>query len=167
MHIDDDHLYHGAALTQIAEHPAFTAINAFKDATNISRSAFRVNDDIAVYFKYATKPKPPYDEFVFTFSTDNLDEVHRIAQLVPRKTFLALVCVLARHICCLPYDQLVVLLKRRTKDVGYDEDQYTILVTLDEGKSFRAYVNKSGKKKTMLGKPIVISRNKFPNQLFE
>jgi len=167
MHIDDDHLYHGAALTQIAEHQAFTAINAFKDATKISRSAFRVNDDIAVYFKYATKSKPPYGEFVFTFSTENLDEVHRIADLVPNKTYLSLVCVSARHICCLQYHQLVMLLKRRKKDVGYDEDQYTILVTLDEGKSFRAYVNKSGKKKTVLGKPIVIPRNKFPNQLFE
>jgi len=118
MHIDEDHLYHGAAITQIAEHRLFTAINAFKDADNISRSAFRVNDNIAVYFKYATKPKRPHDEFVFTFTTDNLDEIHRIAELVP-KTFLALVCVEARHICCLPYDKLVALLKRRTKDIGY------------------------------------------------
>ena len=106
MHIDDDHLYHGAAITQIAEHRLFTAINVFKDADDISRSAFRVNDDIAVYFKYATKPKRPHDEFVFTFTTENLDEIHRIAKLVP-KTFLALVCVKARHICCLPYDKLV------------------------------------------------------------
>lgn len=30
MKIHDDHLYHGAALTQIAEHPLFIAINALK-----------------------------------------------------------------------------------------------------------------------------------------
>jgi len=53
-----------AAITQIAAHRLLTAINAFKDADNISRSAFRVNDDIAVYFKYATKSKRPHDEFV-------------------------------------------------------------------------------------------------------
>ena len=165
MHIDDNHLYHGAAITQIAEHPSFTAINAFKAADNISRSAFRVNDDIAVYFKYATKLKPPHDEFVFTFTRDNLDEIHRTAELVP-KLFLAVVCVKVRHICCLPYDKLVALLDRRTKDIGYEEDQYTVLVTLEEGKSFRVYLNKSGRKNRMLGKPVVISRSKFPNQLF-
>ena len=166
MHIDDNHLYHGAAITQIAEHPSFTAINAFKDADNISRSAFRVNADIAVYFKYATKPKRPHEEFVFTFTTDNLDEIHRTAALVP-KTFLALVCVKARHICCLPYGKLVELLNRRKKDIGCEEDQYTVLVTLKEGKSFRVYVNKSGRKNLALGKPMIVSRNKFPSQLFK
>ena len=165
MYINDDHLYHGAAITQIAEHSLFTAINAFKDADNISRSAFRVNDDIAVYFKYATKPKRPHDEFVFTFTTENLDEIHRIADLVP-KTFLALVCVKSRHICCLPYGKLVELLNRRTKDIGYEEDQYTVLATLEEGKSFRVYVNKSGRKNRILGKSLIVSRNKFPNELF-
>ena len=59
MKINDDHMYHGAALTQIAEHPQFTAINAFKHANRPSRSAFRINDDIGVYLKYASKPKGP------------------------------------------------------------------------------------------------------------
>ncbi len=30
MTIHDDHMYHGAALIQIAEHPQFTAINSLK-----------------------------------------------------------------------------------------------------------------------------------------
>jgi len=30
MNIDDNHMYHGAALIQIAEHPQFTAINSLK-----------------------------------------------------------------------------------------------------------------------------------------
>jgi len=29
MRINDDHMYHGAALTQIVEHPTFKAVNAF------------------------------------------------------------------------------------------------------------------------------------------
>jgi len=37
VHIDDDHMFHGAALTQIAEHPAFTAINSFEDNGDKSR----------------------------------------------------------------------------------------------------------------------------------
>jgi hypothetical protein len=45
MKINDDHMYRGAALTQIAEHPRFTAINAFK----FSRSAFKANDGIGIY----------------------------------------------------------------------------------------------------------------------
>ena len=69
-------------------------------------------------------------------------------------------------LCCLPYNKLLALLKRRAKDIGCEEDQYTVLVTLEEGKSFRVYVNKSGRRNRMLGKPFVISRNKFPNQLF-
>ncbi len=165
MKIKDYHLFHGAAIAQIAEHRSFTAINPFEDAAKISRSAFRVNNDIAVYFKYATKPTPAFAEFVFTFTSRNLDEIHRVAALVPR-TMLALVCVKARHICCLPYDKLVALVDRRAGDVGHGEDSYTVLVTLAEGKAFRVYVNKSGRRKTMLGSAIVVPRNSFPNALF-
>lgn len=165
MHIHDDHLYHGSALTQIAEHPQFTAINVFKDADNVSRSAFRVNDNIGVYFKYATKPKRPFDEYVFTFTRSNIKEIDRIAELVD-DLFLALVCVKDRHICNLPYETFCTLLEWRQDAYGGEEEQYTILANLPEGKSFRVYINKPGKKKTYLKKQIVINRNKFPNQLF-
>ena len=43
MEIREEHLYHGAALNQIAEHEQFTAINTLKITANESRSAFRVN----------------------------------------------------------------------------------------------------------------------------
>lgn len=52
------------------------------------------------------------------------------------------------------------------KSAGIEEEQYVILVTLDEGQSFRVYINAAGKKKTMLGKPTIVARNKFPNALF-
>ena len=57
MRIHDDHMYHGAALTQIAEHPAFTAINAFEDKGTKSRCAFRINTAIGAYIKYSSAPK--------------------------------------------------------------------------------------------------------------
>ena len=165
MKINDDHMYHGAALTQIAEHPQFTAINAFKTAGAISRSAFRINADIGVYLKYATKPKAPYGEYVFTFSADHLAELKSLRKN-SNSAFLALVCVKAREICCLHYDQLMQLIDARTKAKGSPEDQYTILATIPEGKSFRVYVNAPGKRKTMLGKPIIVPRRSFPNIMF-
>ena len=67
MKINDDHMYHGAALTQIAEHEQFTAINAFEHGGKTSRSAFIVNHDIGVYLKYAGKPVGRYKEYQFTF----------------------------------------------------------------------------------------------------
>lgn len=60
MKITDEHLYHGAALTQIAEHPSFTAINGIRIGGKLHRSAFRINDSIGVYFKYASKPTPAH-----------------------------------------------------------------------------------------------------------
>ncbi len=62
MEIREEHLYHGAALNQIAQHKQFTAINALKLKTRTSRSSFRVNDDIAVYLKYCNKPKGRFRE---------------------------------------------------------------------------------------------------------
>jgi hypothetical protein len=93
--VNDDHIYHGAALTQIAEHPQFTAINAFKTPGGISRSAFKINDDIGVYLKYATKPKPPHSEYQFTFRKDHLKELQDIAEKVSQ-VHVALVCVAAK-----------------------------------------------------------------------
>lgn len=165
MKINDDHLYHGAVLTQIAEHDQFTAINALKVNGDRSRSAFRVNDDIGVYLKYATKPTESFNEYPFTFNRQHLEELAAVADMVQR-VFLALVCVKARQICLVKYGQLETLVKRRSKDKGADEDQYTLLATLPEGGKFRVYVNAPGRRKTMLGKPILVARNAFPDRLF-
>lgn len=63
MRIQDEHLYHGAALNQIAEHKEFTAINAFKLKGKTSGSAFRINDSAVVYLKYAKAPNKSYSEY--------------------------------------------------------------------------------------------------------
>jgi len=165
MKIHDDHLYHGAALTQIAEHPQFTAINALKIAGKTIHVAYRIHDDISVYFKYATKPVPRFQEYIFTFTTDHIKELSQIAHATP-KTFIALVCVKDREICCLPYSDLQKLIARREKALGASEDVHTILVTVPKGKSLRVYVNAPGKKKTILGEELVVSRNAFPGGIF-
>jgi len=165
MNIKDDHLYHGAALTQIAEDKRFTAINVLKVKGKPSRSAFQVNDDIAVYLKYASKPVGAFDEYVFTFNTANLAELNDINE-AGDDLHLALVCVKAREICCISYTKLIAMIGSRRKAAGTAEDQYVILVTLEEGESFRVYINAPGKKKTTLSKPLIVARNKFPNALF-
>lgn len=165
MKIHDDHLYHGAALTQIAEHPQFTAINALKVDGKPIHVAYRINDDISVYFKYASKPTPRFQEYIFTFTTDHIKELSKIAKATP-KTFIAMVCVKDREICCLPYSELLKLIAKREKELGDTEDTHTIVVTVPKGKSLRVYVNMPGKKKIILGKEIVVNRNAFPSGIF-
>ena len=120
MTIDDEHMFHGAALIQIAEDPQFTAINSFKLPSGVSRSAYRINDDIGVYLKYANKPTPAYQEYGFTFQQQHLDELAEIAKMTER-VFAALVCVKARQICCLSYGQLTKLIDARKNAKGADE----------------------------------------------
>ena len=136
MRIDDDHLYHGAALIQIAEDPHFTAINSMKLASGISRNAYRINADLGVYLKYASKPTPSHGEYVFTFLRTHLDELAAIAEVTAR-SFVALVCVRDREICCLPYPDLKGLIERRRSAKGVSEDQYSVLVTAPPRSKFR------------------------------
>ncbi len=166
MHIDDDHLYHGSALIQIAEHRQFTAINSLKVNGKVVRAAYKINDHIAVYLKYAAKPHGPYKEYVFTFLTDHLKTIESISR-ANTKTFVALVCVKGRQICCLTAEQLTNFVQSRKAEAKKAEDQYTILVTMPKGKSMRVYVNQPGKKKFMLSeKPLIVSRSEFPDALF-
>ena len=164
MKIHNDHMYHGAALTQIAEHPQFTAINAFKVSSVTSRNAFKVNDDIGIFLKYATKPKLPFHKYIFTFKESNLEEIASLkanASLM----FLALVCVEDKEICCLPHAKFQELIDVRKEAKGSSEAQYTVVTTVRRGKSFRVYVNMPGQKKTTLSE-MIISRNDFPGAIF-
>jgi hypothetical protein len=104
MKINEDHLYHGAALTQIAEFPTFKAINAFEIGGEKSRSAFIVNHDTGVYLKYATKPNPAFKEYVFTFTQANLDELGKLKAQHP-SLFIVLVRYGAKEICTLTLEK--------------------------------------------------------------
>jgi hypothetical protein len=165
MKIDDDHMYHGAALIQIAEHPQFTAINSFKGKLADHENTYRINSDIAVYLKYAGKPNKAHSEYVYTFNKSNLAELDAIAK--NGKLFLALVCVKAREVCCLSYDQLLILIRRRQKAAGKVEDHFVLLVTAQKNAGLHVYVNAPHKKNTKLGKDIIVSRNAFPDNLFK
>ena len=165
MKINKDHMYHGAALTQVAEHHSFKAINAVRsDEGVVSRSAFLINTDVGLFLKYATKSKGRFKEFVFTFHTEHLEELENLKKKT-KKVYISLVCVAASQICCLPYEIFLKLIAARKRSKGIDEESYTILVTVPAGKSFRAYVSPAGKKKVALGTEI-ISRDDFPDMLF-
>ena len=112
MHIDDDHMYHGAALIQIAEHEQFTAINALTLGKKPVSNWFKINDHIAVYFKYAAEEKKPYGEYVFTFKSEHLRTIRAIAGVHDR-VVIALVCVEAREICAITADDLAAMIAER------------------------------------------------------
>lgn len=165
MKLHDDHLYHGAALIQIAEHKKFTAINALKIGKDKYTNAYRINNDVAIYLKYATNPNKAHAEYVFTFHKDHLESLREISKH-SKTTYLALVCVKDREVCCISYEEFSSLIAIREKAKNGKEDQYTILITAPSGKSLRAYVNAPGVKGQMIGEPLLVPRNKFPGVIF-
>ena len=166
MKVDDKHFYHGAAVMQIAEDRHFTAINPLQINGSICHNGFLINTNIVVYPKYAAKPKGRHKEYQFTFKEENRAELAQIAQHHPH-LFISLVCVHDREICCLTYQQFRDLHERRLNDVGHEEEQFVVLVTLPEGKKFRVYVNASGTRGKYLGKQILVARSCFPAVLFD
>lgn len=166
MKIHDDHLYHGAALIQIAEHPQFTAINSFHLQGETNRSAYKINDHIGVYLKYCFSPTKVFKEYTFTFNAHHLEALKAMEAQVQR-VVLVMVCVKTREICCITMEELKGMIEKRIKAKGSDEDQYIVKVTAPKGSSMRAYLDYPGKKKTMLGNAIVVPRNRFPSQLFD
>ncbi len=157
-------MYHGAALTQVAEHPSFKAINAFSPNSVRSRSGFLINTDVGLYLKYASDPKGAYHEFIFTFLRSHLEEL----ELLKEKTdsvFIGLICISKRQICCLSYATLLSMIKTRKRMKGGDEESYTVLVTLKKGQRFRVYMSPPGEKKQKISEQI-IPRDDFPSCIF-
>lgn len=165
MNINDDHFYHGAALTQIAEHPKFTTINAFEKSQRISRSSFLINHDIGIFLKYAVKPNENYGEYLFHFKKSHIRELEAIERWSVR-VFIVLICVEGRQICCMPKNVLMEIISHRRSVKGDSEEYYNLLVTCPAGKKLRAYMNVPGTKKKKLPEHLC-SRNSFPHILFE
>lgn len=164
MKINDDHMFHGAALTQIAEHELFTSINAVRVSKKLSRSSFRINESIGIFVKYAGNPNG--EDYNFTFTKENKKEL-KYLETICEKVYITLVCVKDRQICCLSSPDLYAWLAKRASALGTEEDASTILVSLPEGKAFRVNMNQPGRRKVYLGNPQIVARNQFPNALFE
>lgn len=125
-----------------------------------------INQDRAVFLKYNAKKPNRNGEYLFNFNSDNLKELRRIKKEKAENIFIALVCVRAKEICCLPYEELLELIEMRRKGKGEKEDTYSILVTVPAGKKMRVYVNKPFRKGITLGERLV-NRSAFPKQIFQ
>lgn len=167
MHIDKNHLYHGAALIQIAEDDEFTAINGLKIKGKKCKDAFRINDDIGIFLKYGTDPTHTHKEYLFNFDERTRDSVEEMAEAVPN-FFLGLVCIRAAQICCLTFEDFSEIVAQRIKAKGEVEDQILLLVTAKKNQRFHVYVNVPGKKNSFLKKSErIIPRDAFPRRIFE
>ena len=164
MKINDDHMFHGAALTQIAEDESFTSINAVRFSRKLSRSAFRVNETIGVYLKYAGKPVG--SDYIFTFSQENKSELKKLDELC-ESVFIAMVCVKDRQICCISFEEFIKWLNQRRLALGEVESNSTILVNLTKGKAFRVNMNQPGRRNLYLAEPQIVARNRFPSVIFK
>jgi len=166
LKIDDDHMYHGAALTQIAEHPTFKAINSLEANGKRLGCAFLINAKIGIYIKYdAVGPTgKKYPEFKFTFSTKNLQDIQNLKGQLD-KLFIVLICLKAKEICVITEDMLSKLIDLRKRDKGSMESAYQILVQDFEGKQFKVYINAAGTKGKAMGLEK-IPRKDFPRKIF-
>jgi hypothetical protein len=152
-------------MLQIAEHPAFTAINAFRIGHDRLANAYVINDDIGIYLKYATRPYGTWTEYKFTFNREHLVELDELGGKRDR-TYVALVCWRHREVCCLRRKQLLSMIELRRKALGSDEDAYTVYVQAPQSAKFRAYISPPGQKGKMLG-TLRIARNAFPGCVFD
>ena len=88
MKIDDKHLYHGAALAQIIEHPSFTALN--RESHTPKAGHYLINHNIHLFIKYSTNE----GEWQFTFKPQDIKNyrTHLNDESENSKLFLCLVC---------------------------------------------------------------------------
>jgi hypothetical protein len=101
MKIQQKDLFHGAALTQLTEHPSFKALNN----ADVKYGHYMVNTDRRLMVKLTEKASAPW---TFTFQPDDLNTLQSdIASGF--RTFVVLVCG-KETICLLPEQDFLVLL---------------------------------------------------------
>ena len=164
MKINDDHLYHGAALIQIAEHSSFTAINSLRTASgSLHRTAYTINNDTGVFLKYAMSPNKS-GVYVFNFQRHFLRELKAI-DAAHEDTFVILVCVKDRIICCLHFDQVMMLFTKLGKAQSGRRRQYTIQVSVEPNKQLHAFTYDPRSKGKKLD-DVPVARKAFPGVIF-
>jgi hypothetical protein len=144
MKIQDQDVYHGAALTQVVQHDSFKALNRASE----KYGHYLVNKDHHMFVKYRTNRKSPWS---FTLQADELAAIQ--AEIKGKKfVFLCLVCGYST-ICALTQEELV-----NTVDVESSSSQW-VRVTVPKGGSCRV----TGSVGTL---SKVIPHNSFPDKIF-
>lgn len=145
MKIQEQDVFHGPALAQIVEFPAFKALNKVDQ----KYGHYVVNTNRRLVMKYAKTPSP----WKFSFSVDDLRVLGRDIDLRDARTFVVLVC---KHetICVLTQDQLMSVV-----DI-YDPRAQAITVSFPDGGGLRV--------EGTLGKLAeVVPHNAFPGVIFQ
>lgn len=143
MKIDHKDLYHGAALTQIAEHDSFKALNK----ADQKYGHYLVNTDRRLLTKHSEKNAEPWQ---FTFQVDDLQTL-RSDIASGFKTFAVLVCG-QDTICLLSEEEL-----REVIDLDAATQQW-IRVSVP-----KASMRVNGSSGTL---KHAIKHNGFPNRIF-
>lgn len=143
MKIQQQDFYHGVALTQIAEHESFKALNKGSDRYG----HYLVNADCHIFVKYSQTSGP----WQFTFTPDQLDPLRNV-QKAKTKLFICLVCG-DETICVLNEQQIMVLI-----DLLAIDSQW-VRVEVPPNSSCRVFGSLAPLKRT-------IPHNAFPACLF-
>jgi len=142
--IQEQDFYHGAALTQIAEHPSFKALNKGSDRYG----HYLVNADCHVFMKYSRANGP----WSFTFTAEQLEPLVNV-QTAKADLFVCLVCG-EETICILGEEQLEAII-----DMASADSQW-IRVEVPPGGRCRVSGSQGKLRKT-------VPHNAFPACLFE
>lgn len=102
MKIQEQDLYHGPALMQIAEHPSFTGLNK----ADAKYGHYIVNADRRLFVKYSSADASPWP---FTFQPNEMKAIQGDIAAGAR-TFVCLICG-ESTICCLNQSELVEVIK--------------------------------------------------------
>jgi hypothetical protein len=101
MKIQEKDIYHGAALTQIVEHPSFKALNRATE----KYGHYLVNTDLHVFVKYRKSSRSPY---IFTVQPDELNHLGSVISS-NNKVFFCFVCG-RETICALDKNEILTVL---------------------------------------------------------
>jgi len=146
MKTQEQHIYHGAALTQIVHHETFKALNRGSP----EYGHYQVNADRHLFVKYRTNNGP---KWTFTYSLDDIRCI-RDATISSLKVFIVLTCG-QETICALSEDQFKQIL-----NIDNPTAQQQITVTVPKGGG--CHVNGSNGK--LKG---VVTHNSYPGKVFE
>lgn len=144
MKIQLQDLYHGAVLTQIAEHTSFKALNK----VDSQYGHYLINHDTRLFVKYLSKEISPWH---FRFSYNELQSIQSDLETSAR-VFLCLVCG-GETICALNIQEFSNLI-----DVTLNESQF-VIVEVPPGGSMHVKGSVGQLQKTL-------PHNSFPNKLF-
>lgn len=144
MKMQEKHVFHGAALTQIVEHPSFKALNR----ASSRYGHYLVNTDKQVFVKYRKSKRSPWQ---FVFSADEIRALRRAVDS-DDDTYVCLVCG-PSTVCAVSQDET-----REVVDLSTNSSQ-SITVEVPRGGSCRVRGSAG-----QLGRTV--PHSSFPNKVF-